>query len=80
MTKKSIQIRNSTAEFLVFTNQAGENTIDVRIEDETVWLSQKLLGVLFDVEINTINYHIKEIYKTKEQLEIATIRKFRVVQ
>jgi hypothetical protein len=68
MTKKSIQIRNSTAEFLVFTDQAGENTIDVRIEDETVWLTQKLLGVLFDVEINTINYHIDEIYKHKEQL------------
>ncbi|MEI8378299.1 MAG: hypothetical protein WCF95_07140 [bacterium] len=46
MTKK-LQIRNSTAEFLVFTNQAGENTIEVRIEDETVWLSQKLIAVLF---------------------------------
>ncbi len=62
MTKK-LQIRNSTAEFLVFTNQAGENTIEVRIEDETVWLSQKLIAVLFEVEVNTINYHIKEILK-----------------
>lgn len=50
---KKIQIRNSTAEFLVFTTQAGENTIEVRIEDETVWLSQKLIAVLFEVEVNT---------------------------
>ncbi len=78
MTKK-LQIRNSTAEFLVFTNQAGENTIEVRIEDETVWLSQKLIAVLFEVEVNTINYHIKEILKSCEQKE-ATIRNFRIVQ
>ncbi len=77
---KSLQIRNSTAEFLVFTKQAGESTIDVRIEDETVWLTQKLLAVLFEVEVNTINYHIKEIYKLQEQKEAATIRNFRIVQ
>jgi len=77
---KKLQIRNSTAEFLVFSKQAGENTIEVRIENETVWLSQKLLAVLFEVEVNTINYHIKEIYKTQEQNETATIRKFRIVR
>jgi hypothetical protein len=78
MTKK-LQIRNSTAEFLVFTNQAGENTVEVRVESETVWLSQKLIAVLFEVEVNTINYHIKEILKSREQKE-ATIRNFRIVQ
>ncbi len=77
---KKLQIRNSTAEFLVFSKQAGENTIEVRIENETVWLTQKLLAVLFDVEVNTINYHIKEIYKVREQSEEATIRKIRTVQ
>ncbi|MDP3912324.1 MAG: hypothetical protein Q8R96_01105 [Bacteroidota bacterium] len=77
---KNLQTRNSTAEFLVFTKQAGESTIDVRIEDETVWLTQKLLAVLFEVEVNTINYHIKEIYKIQEQKEEATIRNFRIVQ
>ena len=77
---KKLQIRNSTAEFLVFTKQAGESTIEVRIEDETVWLSQKLISVLFDVEVNTINYHIKEIYKIQEQSERSTIRNFRIVQ
>jgi hypothetical protein len=77
---KKMQIRNSTAEFLVFTNQAGETGIEVRIEDETVWLSQKLIAVLFEVEVNTINYHIKEILKSKEQNPTATIRNFRIVQ
>ena len=76
---KKIQIRNSTAEFLVFTTQTGENTIEVRIEDETVWLSQKLIAVLFEVEVNTINYHIKEILKSREQKD-STIRNFRIVQ
>lgn len=80
MKNKNLKIRNSTAEFLVFTRQAGESTIDVRIEDETVWLTQKLLAVLFEVEVNTINYHIKEIYKIQEQNEGATIRNFRIVQ
>jgi len=77
---KKLQIRNSTAEFLVFSKQAGENTIEVRIEDETVWLTQKLLSILFEVEVNTINYHIKEIFKVGEQGEDATIRNFRIVQ
>jgi hypothetical protein len=80
MKNKNLQIRNSTAEFLVFTRQAGESTIEVRVEDETVWLTQKLLAALFEVEVNTINYHIKEIYKIQEQIEGATIRKFRIVQ
>ncbi|MBN2683094.1 MAG: virulence RhuM family protein [Bacteroidales bacterium] len=79
MSKKQ-QIRNSTAEFLVFSKQSGKNTIEVRIEDETVWLSQKLISVLFEVEVNTINYHIKEIYKSGEQDENSTVRKFRIVQ
>ena len=45
--KKKIQIRNSTAKFLIFTTRAGENGIEVRIEDETVWLTQKLIAELF---------------------------------
>lgn len=57
-----LTIRNSTAEFLIFTSQAGENTIEVRVEDENVWLTQKLIAQLFGVEVNTINYHLKEIF------------------
>ncbi|MDI9312312.1 MAG: virulence RhuM family protein [Limnohabitans sp.] len=77
---KKIQIRNSTAEFLIFTNQSKTSTIEVRYEDETIWLSQKLMAELFDVEVNTINYHLKEIYKSGEIKEERTIRKFRIVQ
>jgi len=77
---KKLQIRNSTAEFLIFTNQSKTSTIEVRYEDGTIWLSQKLMSELFDVEVNTINYHLKEIYKSGEIQEQATIRKFRIVQ
>lgn len=80
MAKKNLQIRNSTAEFLIFTAQASESTIEVMVEDETVWLTQKMLATLFEVEVNTINYHIKEIYKSAELQEAATIRIFRIVQ
>ena len=82
MSEKSnkLQIKNSTAEFLIFTSQSGSGTIEVRIEDETVWLSQKLMAELFEVEIPTINEHLKNIYKTKELNEEATIRDFRIVQ
>lgn len=78
--EKSLTIRNSTAEFLTFTSQAGEDGIEVRVVDENVWLTQKLIAKLFDVEVNTINYHLKEIFKTQELEPGATIRKFRIVQ
>jgi len=74
------QIRNSTAEFLIFTRQAGEDGIEVRVEDETVWLTQRLMAVLFDVDVRTINEHLGNIYRTGEQQMGATIRKFRIVQ
>jgi hypothetical protein len=77
---KKLQIRNSTAEFLIFINQSKQSSIEVRYEDETIWLSQKLMSELFDVEVNTINYHLKEIYKSGEIQEERTIRKFRIVQ
>ena len=73
-------IRNSTSEFLIFTAQAGEQSIEARYEDETVWLSQKLMAELFDVGVNTINYHLKEIFESGEIQPEATIRKFRIVQ
>ncbi|MEI7621289.1 MAG: RhuM family protein [Candidatus Moraniibacteriota bacterium] len=75
MTKK-LTIRNSTAEFLIFTTQSGKDTIDVRVEDENIWLTQKLIAKLFGVEINTINYHLKEIFKNSELEEKSVIRKF----
>lgn len=73
-------IRNSTIEFLIFTGQSGEQSIEARYEDETIWLSQKLMATLFDVGVNTINYHLKEVYESGEVQPEATIRKFRIVQ
>jgi hypothetical protein len=77
---KNKLIRNSTTEFLMFTAQAGENSIEARYEDETIWLSQKLMATLFEVDVRTINEHLKNIYTQKEQTETATIRYFRIVQ
>jgi len=79
MTKKDnkkLTIRNSTAEFLIFTKQNGKDTIDVLVDKENVWLSQKLIAKLFGVEVNTINYHLKEIFKSGELEENSVIRKF----
>ncbi|WP_203544893.1 hypothetical protein [Desulfovibrio sp. JC010] len=76
---KSLQIRNSTAEFLIFTTQAGEDSIEVRFENESIWLSQKLMAQLFDVDVRTVNEHLKNIYSSNELSEEATIRKFRIV-
>ncbi|RLE33198.1 MAG: cell filamentation protein Fic [Acidobacteria bacterium] len=73
-------IRNSTAEFLIFTGQAGEQSIEARYEDETIWLTQKLMATLFDVTVPTINEHLKNIYESGEIEQEATLRKFRTVQ
>jgi len=68
------------SEFLIFTAQAGEDSIEVRVADETVWLTQKLMAMLFDVTIPTINEHLANIYAQNELSREATIRKFRIVQ
>jgi hypothetical protein len=77
MKNKSLQIRNSTAEFLIFTAQSGEQGIEVRYEDETIWLSQKLMATLFDVTVPTINEHLKNIFAGGELDPNSVIRKFR---
>ena len=77
---KKIQIRNSTAEFLVFTSQAGEQGIEVRVADETVWLTQKRIAVLFDVDVRTVSEHLQNIFATNELAQEATLRNFRTVQ
>lgn len=74
------RIRNSTTEFLMFTANAGDASIEARFEDETIWLSQKLMGSLFGVDVRTVNEHLKNIYSQNELSPEATIRKFRIVQ
>ncbi len=73
---KNLQIRNSTAEFLIFTAQSGEKSIEVRYEDETIWLTQKLMASLFDVTVPTVNEHLKNIFASGEVIEESVIRKF----
>ena len=74
---KSLQIRNSTAEFLIFTAQSGESSIEVVYSDETIWLTQKLMSVLFDVNVRTISEHLKNIFSSGELNADSVIRKFR---
>ena len=76
--EKKLQIRNSTAEFLIFTGQAGEKSIEARYEDETIWLTQKLMATLFDVTVPTINEHLKNIFASGELAQDSAIRKFRI--
>ena len=76
-TEKKLQIRNSTAEFLIFTGQAGEDGIEVRVADETVWLSQKLLAELFGVDVRTISEHLGNLFDSAELKADSVIRKFR---
>ena len=77
---KDLLIRNSTAEFLTFELQSKRDSIEVRYEDETIWLTQKMMATLFDVSVKTINEHLKNIYNEGELERESTIRKFRIVQ
>lgn len=80
--KKEISIRSSAAEYLTFVAATGDdkNSVEVRYEDENIWITQKMLATLYEVETNTINYHIKKIFEDSELTEEATIRNFRIVQ
>ena len=77
---KNIEIRNSTAEFLIFQIENQEDGVQVVYKDETIWATQKAMAELFAVKIPTINEHISNIYQSGELLEDLTIRKFRIVQ
>lgn len=79
---KKITIRSSAAEYLTYVAAVGDNpeSIEMRYEDENIWLTQKLLSTLYNVNLATINEHIKNIYNDNELEENRTIRKFRIVQ
>jgi len=82
MKNKEITIRSSAAEYLTYVASIGEqeNSIEVRYEDENIWLTQKMLATIYDVDVRTVNEHIKNIYSDRELLENSTIRNFRIVQ
>ncbi|MBF0159941.1 MAG: virulence RhuM family protein [Magnetococcales bacterium] len=77
-SEKKLQIRNSTAEFLIFTGQEGDDSIEVRVIDGTVWLTQKLMAVLFGVNIRTISEHLGNLFDNEELKHDSVVRKFRI--
>lgn len=80
--KSEVTIHSSTAEYLTYVASVGDSidSFEMRYEDENIWLTQKMMAVLYDVSLPTINEHIKRIYTDGELTEKATIRKYRIVQ
>lgn len=67
-------------QFVLYNLPDGSGSVQAYVEDETIWLTQKAMADLFGVEVNTVNYHLKEIFSSDELTEEATIRKIRMVQ
>ncbi len=80
--KDEATIHSSAAEYLTYVAAVGDTdeSMEMRYEDENIWLTQKMMAQLYDVSLPTINEHIKKIYGDSELTESATIRKFRIVQ
>ncbi len=80
--KTSASVRSSAAEYLTYIASTGETTesMEIRYEDENIWLTQKMMAVLYDVDVRTINHHVQTVFDDRELDEGATIRKFRIVQ
>ena len=82
MKKNQITIRSSVAEYLTDVAFGGDqqDSIEMHYEDDNIWLTQKMMATLYDVDVRTINEHIKKIYSDSELEKDATIRNFRIVQ
>ena len=80
--KDEITIRSSAAEYLTYVASVGDqqDSVEMRYEDENIWLTQKMMATLYDVDVRTINEHIKKIYSDSELEEDSTVRNFRIVQ
>lgn len=78
MSKSEITIRSSAAEYLTFVAATGEDSsrVEVRYEDENIWITQKMMAALYEVDVRTVNYHIKKIFEDSELMEDSVIRKF----
>ena len=78
-SKKNISIiRSSAAEYLTFVAGSGSSDVNAIYADENIWLSQKMIALLYDVEVNTVNYHLKKIFSDSELQEDSVIRNFRI--
>ena len=71
-------VRSSAAEYLTFVAASGQGVVEAVYADENVWLTQKMMGVLYDVDVRTINYHLKKIFADSELQEDSVIRNFRI--
>lgn len=78
--KDEITIRSSAAEYLTYVASVGDrqDSIEMRYEDENIWLTQKMMAILYNVDVRTINYHIKKIFHDSELQQDSVIRKFRI--
>ena len=78
--KDEITIRSSAAEYLTYVASVGDqqDSIEMRYEDENIWLTQKMMASLYEVDVRTINYHVKKIFSDSELQEDSAIRKFRI--
>lgn len=78
--KDEVTIRSSTAEYLTYVASVGDQqgSIEMRYEDENIWLTQKMMAMLYDVDVRTINYHVKKIFSDSELQENSVIRNFRI--
>jgi hypothetical protein len=71
-------VRSSAAEYLTFVAASGQGGVEAVYADENVWLSQKMMGVLYDVETHTVNYHLKKVFDDAELEAGSVIRNFRI--
>ena len=78
--KDEITIRSSAAEYLTYVASVGDqqDSVEMRYEDENIWLTQKMMATLYDVDVRTINYHVKKIFNDSELQEDSVIRKIRI--
>ena len=76
--QKTPKIRSSAAEYLTFIAASGEGGVEAVYADENLWLTQRMMGLLYGVERNTINYHLKKIFSDNELEEFSVVRKLRI--
>lgn len=76
--KETAIVRSSAAEYLTFVAASGSGGVEAVYADESIWLTQKMMGVLYDVETHTINYHLKKVFSDSELQEDSVIRNFRI--
>ena len=76
--KETSIVRSSAAEYLTFVAATGKGGVEAVYADENIWLSQKMMATLYDVDVRTVNYHLKKIFSDSELEEISVIRNFRI--